>query len=330
MSGGVEMRVVALSGGIGGAKLALGLSRILAPGYLTIIANTGDDFEHLGLEISPDIDTLMYTLAGLANPEVGWGRRDETWSFMQTLRGLGGVDWFNLGDRDLAVHVERTRRLKRGERLTAITTDFCTSLGIASKVLPMSDDPVRTVVKTPAGALAFQDYFVRLRCEPVVEGITFAGSETARLTPEVRDSLTRSDLAAIVICPSNPLISIDPILAVPGMRDALTAASAPVIAVSPIIAGRSVKGPTAKMMAELGIDVSAAAVARRYAELIDAFMAEPEDAEVLTHNASQYSVHAAKTLMTSLEDRDALARAVLDIAEHVGVGGQQDRRERAR
>ena len=193
----------------------------------------------------------------------------------------------------------------------------------------MSNDPVRTVVKTPTGALAFQDYFVRLQCEPVVEGITFVGAETANMTPEVRDSLAQPDLAAIVICPSNPLISIDPILAVPGMRDALAAASAPVIAVSPIIAGRSVKGPTAKMMAELGIDVSAAAVARRYADLIDAFVAEPDDAEALARHACRHSVHPAKTLMTSLEDRDALARVVLDIAERAGQCGQQDRREGA-
>ena len=329
MSGRVEKRVVALSGGIGGAKLALGLSRVLRPGYLTVIANTGDDFEHLGLAISPDIDTLMYTLAGLANTDLGWGRRDETWSFMSAVRELGGADWFNLGDRDLAVHVERTRRLRAGERLTAITADFCARLGVTSHVLPMSDDPVRTVVGTPAGPLAFQDYFVRLKCEPVVEGITFTGAGTARLTPEIRATLARPDLAAIVICPSNPLISIDPILAVPGMRDALVAASAPVVAVSPIIAGRSIKGPTAKMMAELGIDVSAEAVARRYAELIDAFVAEPEDADALAGNARRYSVHPAKTLMTTLADRDALAGAVLDIATGVAGRRRQDRREGA-
>ena len=215
--------------------------------------NTGDDFEHLGLSISPDLDTVTYALAGVDNLETGWGRRDETWSFMDALAELGGETWFRLGDRDLALHVERTRRLRDGESLSAITADVVRRFEIASRILPMTDGRVRTMVRTRDGLLEFQRYFVERQCEPHVTGFVFEGAERAAPHPEILSALRNPRLRAVVICPSNPYISIDPILALPGMRAALEGAAAPVIAVSPIIAGRAVKGPTAKMMAELGL-----------------------------------------------------------------------------
>jgi len=305
--------VLALSGGIGGAKLALGLYRVLPPGALTVVANTGDDFEHLGLLISPDIDTLLYTLAGLDNPELGWGRRDETWTFMKALGDLGGETWFNLGDGDLATHVERTRRLATGESLSKITDDFRRRLGISGRLLPMSDDPVRTRLRTAEGWLDFQDYFVRLRCTPVVREITFAGAEKARGQPAFLAALADENLRAVVICPSNPFISIDPILALPGVREALLACPAPVVAVSPIIGGKAVKGPTAKMMTELGLPVGAAAVARHYGDIVDHYVADEMDANEV--GDLETPVTLTRTLMSSLEDRDALARVVLEAAE---------------
>src|SRR5215475_4888356 len=199
--------VVALSGGVGGAKLALGLSLVLPANELLVVCNTGDDFEHLGLSISPDLDTVTYTLAGVANPELGWGRADETWSFMDTLGTLGGETWFRLGDRDLAVHVERTRRLRAGETLTAVTVELCARLGVEPRVLPMSDDPVRTRVRTDEGWIDFQEYFVRRRCEPVVHELVFHGAGTARAQPDFLAALTDRDTEAVVICPSNPFIS---------------------------------------------------------------------------------------------------------------------------
>jgi LPPG:FO 2-phospho-L-lactate transferase len=301
--------IVALSGGIGGAKLALGLSRVLPPEKLVVVANTGDDFEHLGLSISPDIDTVMYTLAGLANQEFGWGRRDETWSFMETLSALGGEDWFRLGDRDLALHVERTRRLRAGETLTAITADLCGRLGVACRVLPMSDDAVRTRVRADDGWIDFQDYFVRRQCAPVVRELAFEGATTAR--PAFLSALSDPLLTAVVICPSNPFISIEPILAMPGVRAALRDCAAPVIAVSPIIGGRAIKGPTAKMMQELGMEVSAASVAWHYGDLLDGYIVDHADAGAVVSGSR---VFVANTLMTTLADREALARVVLDAA----------------
>jgi len=304
------MSVLALSGGVGGAKLALGLSRILPPGELTIVANTGDDFEHLGLAISPDIDTLVYTLAGLANPELGWGRRDESWNFMDTLATLGGATWFRLGDRDLAMHVERTRRLHRGETLTEITADMCRRLGIGPRILPMTDGRLRTRLLTATGWLEFQDYFVRRRCEPVVQELMFEGD--AKPQPAFLSLLADPALTAVVICPSNPFISVEPILSLSGVRDALSACRAPVIAVSPIIAGRAVKGPTAKLMTELGLDPSARAVAEWYGDLLDGYVVDHADAAAM--DGLHPRVIAARTLMLTLEDREALARVVLDAA----------------
>ncbi len=307
--------VVALSGGIGGAKLALGLSRVLAAEELVVVANTGDDFEHLGLSISPDLDTLTYTLAGVANPETGWGRRDETWSFMAALGELGGETWFRLGDRDLATHVERTRRLRAGETLSAITVDLARRLGVRPALLPMSDDPVRTRLRTESGWLDFQDYFVRQQCRPVVREIVFEGAASARAQPDFIALLRRPDLRAVVICPSNPFISVEPLLAVPGVADALAACAAPRIAVSPIIGGRAVKGPTAKMMGELGLDVTAASVARRYGAFIDGYVLDSADADTAVQ--IETPVFIAETLMTTLEQRDTLARIVLGAADEL-------------
>jgi LPPG:FO 2-phospho-L-lactate transferase len=304
--------IIALSGGVGGAKLALGLSRILPPEDLMVVVNTGDDFEHLGLSISPDIDTVTYTLSGLANREVGWGRHDETWSFMETMETLGGETWFRLGDRDVALHVARTRRLRAGESLSAVTADFCRRLGIGPRVVPMTDDRVRTRLLTEYGWLDFQDYFVNRRCEPVVKELAFDGAATATPHPDFMAALTDPRLQAVVICPSNPFISVEPILAIPGVRQAMVACKAPVIAVSPIIAGRAVKGPTAKMMTELGLDPSAGSVAQRYADLLDGYVIDHADmAEVVSIDAR---VTLAQTMMTTIEDREALARTVMDAA----------------
>jgi LPPG:FO 2-phospho-L-lactate transferase len=306
------MSVLALSGGIGGAKLALGLYRILPPRALTVIANTGDDFEHLGLSISPDIDTLLYTLAGVDNPELGWGRREETWTFMAALETLGGETWFKLGDGDLATHVERTRRLAAGESLSQITDDFRRRLGISAQLLPMSNDPVGTRLRTEEGWLDFQDYFVRRRSLPVIREIAYAGASEARANPDVLDMLGDEELEMVVVCPSNPFLSIDPILSLPGIREALRACRVPVVAVSPIIGGKAVKGPTAKLMAELGLPVDAAAVARHYADILDLYVADEADAEEV--RGLGIPVILTRTLMRTLEDRDALARAVLGAA----------------
>ncbi len=306
------MTVLALSGGVGGAKLALGLSHVVPAADLLIVANTGDDFDHLGLSVSPDLDTLMYALAGLDNQTLGWGRRDETWSFMETLGTLGGPSWFRLGDRDLAVHVERTRRLRAGETLSQVTAGFWQALGIGPRGIPMSDDPVRTRVLSETGWLDFQDYFVGQQCKPVVRELAFHGVEHARPHPDFLAALAAPDLEAVVICPSNPFISIEPILAVPGVRDALRACNAPIIAVSPIIAGQAVKGPTAKMMQELGMIPSSAAVAARYGDLLDTIILDSGDAAEA--DAIDCRVLLAPTLMKTLDDKIALARLVLDAA----------------
>ena len=307
---------VALSGGIGGAKLALGLARLLGE-RLTVIVNTGDDFEHLGLTISTDVDTTLYTLAGVANPETGWGRRDETWSFMKAVAELGGPTWFKLGDRDLAIHVERTRRLRAGETLTSVTAHLAARLGVAARVLPMSDEPVRTAVETETGTLAFQDYFAREQCRPAVRRIRYDGAETARPTVQIEAALSAPTLAGIIICPSNPWLSVDPILAVPGMREAIRASSAPVIAVSPIIGGKAVKGPTAKIMAELGLAVDVASIARHYGDLLDALVVDAADRA--TADALPVPASIADTLMQTTDDKIALARHCLSLCERLAA-----------
>jgi len=311
----VSGHVVALCGGVGGAKLAHGLSLALAaePDSLSIIVNTGDDFRHLGLSISPDLDSVMYALAGLSDPVKGWGRRDETWRFMTALQGLGGESWFQLGDGDLAVHVERSWRLAQGASLSDVTAHLCRALGIAARVLPMSDDPVRTRVLTPEGWLDFQDYFVRRQCQPTVREFMFSGAETARAQPDALAALQRADLRAIVICPSNPFVSVEPILAVRGIRAAIQQSKAPVLAVTPIIGGKAIKGPAAKMLTELGLDVSAAGVARRYVGLIDAFVVDRSDPA--PDALPGVTFVSAATLMSSVDDRLWLARAVLRAAD---------------
>ncbi len=312
------MTVVALSGGIGGAKLALGLKRVLLPGSLTVIANTGDDFVHIGLNVSPDIDTLVYALAGLDNPETGWGRRDETWSFMAAIGELGGETWFQLGDRDLAMHVTRSQRLAGGDTLTSITADACRALGVGARILPMSDRPVATKVTTAEGdVLDFQDYFVRRRSEPVVEKLIYAGAGEAQPAEGVVEAIRADDTRAIVICPSNPLISIEPILAVPGIEAAIRDARAPVIAVSPIIAGKAVKGPTAKMLAELGFEPTAETVLKRYQHLLDGFLADPRDMNALEAVCGDVRLFGADIMMSTLDDRERVARSVLAAAEQL-------------
>jgi LPPG:FO 2-phospho-L-lactate transferase len=308
--------VVALCGGVGGAKLAHGLSMALATaelGSLTVMVNTGDDFKHLGLHISPDLDSVLYALGDLSDPVRGWGRRDETWRFMEALQGLGGESWFQLGDTDLAVHIERSWRLAAGATLSEVTAHLCQALGITARVLPMSDDPVRTRVLTEEGWLDFQDYFVRRQCQPTVREFEFAGVAQARPQPEALAALQRPDLRAVIICPSNPFVSVEPILAVPGIRSALRATRAPVIAVTPIIGGKAIKGPAAKMMSELGLEVNAAAIARRYADCIDAFVVDGSDPA--PEPVSDVKFVSAATLMTRVEDRLWLARAVLHAAD---------------
>jgi len=309
------MSVLALSGGIGGAKLALGLYRVLPSEALTVVANTGDDFEHLGLSISPDIDTLLYTLAGIDNPDTGWGRSGETWTFMAALESLGGETWFKLGDGDLATHIERTRRLAAGESLSQIIGDFCRQLGITARILPMSDDPVRTRLRTEEGWLDFQDYFVRRRSAPVVRDIVYAGASEASANPDFLAALAADDLEIVVICPSNPFLSIDPILSLPCIKDALRACDAPVVAVSPIIDGKAVKGPTAKIMSELGLPTGAAAVAQHYADILDIYVADEADADEIA--GLGIPVRLTHTLMLTVDDREALARAVLAAVSRV-------------
>jgi len=306
------MKIVALAGGVGGAKLAHGLAQILPPQDLTIIVNTGDDFEHLGLYISPDLDTVCYTLAGLANPETGWGRKAETYHLLEAVKRLGGPDWFRLGDKDLATHLERTRRLRQGQVLSQITRDFCTAWGIRHTVLPMSDQPVRTLVDTVEyGELAFQEYFVHRRCQPRVKGFRFAGIESARPAPGILDAIAQAE--AVVICPSNPWVSIAPILAVAGLRSALGPKT--VLAVSPIIGGKAVKGPAAKMYAEMGIQPSALAVAHHYGPLLSAFVLDSADEASVKE--AEVPAFAVNTLMKTAADRRRLAQDVLNFIQRL-------------
>jgi len=318
------VRVLAVSGGVGGAKLALGLARALNPAELAVLVNTGDDFTHLGLRICPDLDTVLYTLAGVVNTTQGWGRADESFGFMDELRRQGGPDWFLLGDRDLVLHVERTRRLAAGETLTQIMADLATRFGVATRLLPMTDAPVATLLDTSAGQLEFQHYFVRLRTIPAVQRLHYAGAAQARPSDDLLTLLRSRSLEAIILCPSNPYLSIDPILAVPGIRAALRAADVPIVAVSPPVGGRAVKGPTAKIMQELGIETSALAIARHYAGLIDGLLVDEADAsaELKGPMSDEFSklgivVGTARTLMRTLEDRQRLAESALDFARRL-------------
>ena len=305
-------RVVVLTGGVGGAKLVLGLMQVMDPARIVAVVNTGDDFQHLGLDISPDIDTLLYTLADKADRERGWGRQDESWAFMAALRSLGGEDWFQLGDGDLAIHVLRTARLRAGETLGRVTAGMAASWGLAPTILPMTDDRVATMVDTDEGELSFQRYFVARRCEPRVQAIRFDGADAARPAPGVVEAIVAPDTQAILIAPSNPWLSIDPILAVPGIRDALVRAAAPVVAVSPLVGGQSVKGPTAKLMGELGLSVRARTIAAHYAPFLDAMLVDAGDPE---QDRPAICCRTEDILMRSLDDRARVARATLALAE---------------
>ncbi len=313
-------KVLALTGGVGGAKLALGLADVLPAGDLHLLVNTGDDFEHLGLHISPDIDTLLYTLAGRANAAQGWGLEGETFNALHALGELGGETWFALGDRDLATHLWRSEQLAQGASLPEVTTALAARLGVGCAVHPMSADPVRTTVHTAAGELPFQHYFVRERCAPAVTGFTFTGIESAAPNPAVLQLIADGSLGGIVICPSNPFVSVDPILQLPGLAAALAGAGVPVVLVSPIVAGAALKGPAAKMMAELGVPATAPGVARHYATrypgLLDHFVMDDSDATLVPEiERLGMAAAVAPTVMRSREDKQRLARAVLALLE---------------
>jgi LPPG:FO 2-phospho-L-lactate transferase len=308
--------IVALAGGVGGARLALGLAAQLPPSRLTIVVNTGDDFEHLGLHVSPDLDTVMYTLAGVNNPATGWGRAGETWQFMAALKQLGGPGWFNLGDRDLAVHLLRTQALRKGISLSAITTQLARRFGLRHAIVPMSDDPVRTRVKTSRGELAFQDYFVREQCRPRVQGFRFIGSRKAAAAPALQKLMHGGTVRAVVICPSNPFVSVAPILSVPAIRAWLKQRDFPVVAVSPIIGGAAVKGPAAKMMRELGLDTSAAGVASHYGKWVDGWVIDRADATLQPAiEKTGAAVTVTDTIMRNRQKSTQLAQQVLAFAQ---------------
>ena len=308
-------QVLALTGGVGGAKLVWGLAQHIGGDGLMVVCNTGDDFRHLGVDISPDIDTVLYTLGGIAHSERGWGRGEETWSFMRVLQQLGGETWFQLGDGDLALHMERTRRLVRGDSLTDIVDDFRRRFGIGARVVPMSDRAVSTIVHTAEGPLAFQHYFVRERCEPQVTRFEFKGASRAEPSRGFWEGLYSDALQAIVICPSNPFISIDPILSLPGIRKTLRETQAPVIAVSPIIGGQAVKGPTAKMMRELGLQSNAATVFDHYRDLVDGFVIDNVDRAL--EKDIDVPCHVTTTLMRDAQSKRELAAEVLTFARSI-------------
>ncbi len=303
-------RIVVLTGGVGGAKLVLGLMEYDPTASLTAIVNTGDDFRHMGLYISPDIDTLLYTLSGKANKAQGWGREGESWGFMAALRELGGEDWFALGDGDLALHLLRTMRLEQGESLSVVTRDFAKAWGIGCTILPMSDMPVATCLSTDEGVLEFQRYFVERRCAPRVKSIEFRGSRQARAAPGVVEAIMHAD--TILIAPSNPYLSVDPLLAIADIHEALLQCAAPVVAVSPIIGGKAVKGPTAKLMEELGIPVDNGAIARHYAGIISGLLIDSADA-----TPDGVAVAHTNTLMRDSADRIRVALAALNLAHSI-------------
>ncbi|MCW5736877.1 MAG: 2-phospho-L-lactate transferase [Enhydrobacter sp.] len=313
-------RILALAGGVGGAKLALGLADVMSPESLTVAVNTADDFEHLGFSISPDLDTVMYTLAGVANPETGWGRQGESWAVMGALGAIGGETWFRLGDKDLATHIERTRRLRAGESLSSVMRDLAARLGVGPAMVPMSDDPVRTMVTTDQGELAFQDWFVRLQCGPAVRSIRFVGADTARPHAALLDF---AGVHGVVVCPSNPFVSVAPILALPGVHDALRQTRVPRVAVTPIVGGQAIKGPAAKMLAELGHDVSALGVARFYSGWIDGFVLDAQDATLAADIAALgVRVRTTDTMMRNDADKRRLAAQVLDFVDELAVSGR--------
>ena len=307
--------VLALSGGVGGAKLAAGLAAVLPPERLTIAVNTGDDFEHLGMTICPDIDSVVYALAGLNDTVRGWGVVDESWRTMERLGALGEATWFNLGDRDMAMHIARSWRLRAGESLSQVTERLTGALGIGARVVPMSDAPVRTQVKTEGGWMDFQRYFVAEQCRPVASAIRFAGTPGAAPSPALAEALARDDLAAVILCPSNPFLSVDPILGVDGVRAALLARKVPFVAVSPLVGGKAIKGPLGKLLTELGKGCDNRAIAAHYAGLLDHLVideADAADAEGL--RAMGISATITATVMYEAADRERLARVALSAA----------------
>ena len=307
------MTVLALAGGVGGAKLALGLARNLPPEKLIIAVNTGDDFTHLGLRICPDLDTVMYTLAGIANPDSGWGIKDESWNVIAALERLGGPAWFRLGDQDIATHLERTRLLANGKSLSEVTGHLCRRLGIKHRIVPATDDRVSTIVQTEDGPLPFQDYFVRLQCNPVVRGFEFSGANRAAPSPVLSAAFENGGIEAVILCPSNPFVSIAPILAVPHIREVIAADNLPVWVVSPIVGGSAIKGPTAKMMRELAIEPSCLSVAEQYRNLATGIVIDTVDADTATQiDATGLQVMVTDTVMTTDDDKVRLAREVLD------------------
>ena len=307
--------VVALAAQVGGAKLTDGFYRLRGKD-LAVVVNTGDDYEQFGLTFSPDLDTMLYTLAGIASPSAGWEPEGETVSLFEMLKSLGGSDRFRIGDKSLAAPLLRSGGLDDGRRLTEITLDFCRHLGVTARILPASDDPLRTQVLTDDGAVSFQEYFVELGCEPKVKGFQYAGADQARISDELLDALYSKDLEAVVICPCNPYHSIRPILEVNGMKELLRRCGAPVVAVTPIIGGHALKGSAAKMMCELGREVSARSVAMEYLRIIDGFVIDESDAGLAEGiRASGIQVISAKTIMRTVDDRIALAQTVLDFAQ---------------
>ncbi|MFZ2487415.1 MAG: 2-phospho-L-lactate transferase [Anaerolineae bacterium] len=304
--------IVALAGGVGGAKLAAGLYHLLGE-RLSVVVNTGDDFEHWGLSISPDLDTVLYNLAGVNNPATGWGLADETHRTLAMMQRYGAADWFSLGDADLATHLIRTERLRAGATLTAVTAELRAALGITAALLPMSDQPVRTLVHSDEGVLPFQRYFVQRRCQPRLFSLEFAGITAAQPAAAVLAALDRAD--GVILCPSNPYLSLDPILLLPGLAERLRGFSGPVVAVSPIVGGQALKGPAAKIMAELGVDASAVAVAQHIQTRIrlDGFVLDTVDAAQADAVATLgITPLVTNTVMSDLASKERLARAVLD------------------
>jgi LPPG:FO 2-phospho-L-lactate transferase len=313
--------IVALAGGVGGAKLAHGLAEILPAGHLSVVVNVGDDFRHYGLHISPDLDTVMYTLAGIANPATGWGIVDETWQHADMMATYGEDIWFRLGDRDLATHLLRTQALDNGQTLTEITQYLAQKLRIAQRLLPATNDPLETMVRTKEkGMLPFQHYFVKYKWQPTVTELIYRGSNEAQMTAEVHDALSNADL--IVLCPSNPWLSIAPILAVQEIRNLLINRKVPCIGASPLIGGLAVKGPTDKLMSEMGMQPSTVEIARFYAEIVDVLVIDEQDhdeAQAVTAAFPMISIYQTTTLMQSIEDRQILARRILSYVSEVNL-----------
>ena len=314
----IAPKYIALSGGVGGAKLAFGLARELSPDQLLIVANTGDDFEHLGLRVCPDLDSITYALAGCENRTQGWGIEGESWNFMEALTQLKGETWFALGDRDLATHVMRTLKLRAGASLTQVTQALTRALDIKHHVVPMSDDPVSTFVETDSGTLNFQDYFVRQRCAPRVTSFSFVGAQQAAIQTDLRAALASPELRAVILCPSNPFVSVGPILELPGMRELLAQSSVPVVAVSPFIDGKAVKGPAAKMMQELGMPVTNAALAEHYRGIVTAWVIDHHDRDQAQDIRDLgFDCRAMQTLMKDDNDRTLLAKSVVEYCDEL-------------